>query len=145
MKALIPWTNLPTLRQELDRFFTRIDDDLLGPVSFTEWMPSMDVSESNGEFVVKVECPGMEAKDLHVRMENGILTVSGEKKSDREEKSERAYRYERMFGAFSRDIRFPKPTDGSKIKARLANGVLTLTVPKSASPAQQDNIPIQVG
>jgi HSP20 family protein len=145
MKALMPWTNLPTLRQELDRIFTRFDEDAFTPVSLADWMPSMDVTESNGDFVVKLECPGMEAKDLHVRMENGVLTVEGEKKADREEKTDRTYRHERTFGSFSREIRLPKPTDGSKIKAGLANGVLTLTVPKAAEAAGKNEIPIQVG
>jgi HSP20 family protein len=143
MKALTPWTNLPTLRQELDRFFSHFDDDTLAPALLSDWVPSMDISESNGDFVVKAECPGMDAKDLHIRMENGVLTIEGEKKSDREVKSDRSYRHERSFGSFSREIRFPKPTDGSKVKARLTNGVLTLTVPKSASAAGQKDIPIE--
>ena len=145
MKALAPWTNLPTLRQELDRFFSRFDDETLAPGVLADWMPAMDITESNGDFVVKAECPGMDVKDIHVRMENGVLTIEGEKKSDREVKSDRSYRHERTFGSFSRDIRFPKPTDGSRIKARLVNGVLTLTVPKAASAAGQGNVPIEVG
>jgi HSP20 family protein len=145
MKALMPWTNLPTLRQELDRLFSRFDEDALAPFALADWMPSMDVTESNGDFVVKLECPGMEAKDLHVRMEDGVLTVEGEKKSDREEKTDRSYRHERMFGSFSRDIRLPKPTDGSKINARLVNGVLTLTVPKAPATAGKKDIEIKVG
>ena len=145
MKTLMPLTNLPTFRQELDRFFSRFEDEPFAPATLAEWMPSMDVTESNGEFIVKVECPGMDVKDLHVRMENGLLTVEGEKKSDREEKSERSYRRERLFGSFSRDLRLPKPTDGTKIKAHLVNGVLTLTVPKAVSAAEKKDIPILVG
>lgn len=145
MKELMPFTNLPTLRQEFDRFLTRFDEDMKSPSTLSEWMPTMDVTESNGDFLVKAECPGLEVKDIHVRMDDGILTIEGEKKLEREEKSDRSYRRERTFGSFSRAIRFPKATDGTKIKAKLANGVLTLTVPKSHEVTGLKDIPIQLG
>lgn len=145
MKALAPWTRLPTLRQELDRLFSGLDEDVLAPAAIADWMPSVEITETDAEFVVKAECPGMDVKDIRVRMEDGVLTIEGEKKSDREVNSDRCHRQERTFGSFSRGIRFPRPTDGSKVKARLANGVLTLTVPKAASAAGRDSIPIQVG
>jgi HSP20 family protein len=141
----MPWTGLPTLRQELDRLFARFDEDMLKDVQLTGWNPALDVKESNGEYIVKAECPGVDAKDLRVRLENGVLTIEGEKKTEHEEESDRMYRRERSFGAFSREIRFPMPTDGTKVKAHLANGVLTLKVPKSASAPKESNIPIQVG
>lgn len=145
MNARTSWTGLPLLRQEIDRLFTRFDDDDLGPTGTRMWTPSMDVCESNGNVVITVECPGMDAKDIHVSLTNDLLTIEGEKKTETEtrEKKGRTYRRERTFGSFSRDIRLPMPVDGSKIKAHLVNGVLTLTVPKS-SQARPSEIPIQV-
>ena len=144
MKALTPWTRLPTLRQELDRLFTRFDDDSPVASAFADWAPTVDVTEVNGTYVVKTECPGVEAKDLHVRMENDVLTIEGEKKADVDEKSDKTWRRERMFGSFAREIRFPTSTDGTAVKARLVNGVLTLTIPKATS-AKASSIPIQAG
>ena len=143
MKTLTPWA--PTMRQELARYLSRFDDDF--PVlskDVADWTPALDVTEANGNFIVKAECPGMEAKDLRVRVQNDVLTIEGEKVSDIHEKTERAYRRERSYGSFSRDIRFPTPTDGTKVKAHLANGILTLTVPKAAA-AGSATIPITVG
>ena len=144
MKALTPWIRMPTLRQELDRLFARFDDDLPVPSALADWSPTLDVTEVDGTFVVKVECPGVEAKDLHVRVENDLLTIEGEKRTELEEKTDRSWRRERSFGSFAREIRFPMPTDGTRVKARLANGVLTLTVPKAAV-AKASTIPIQAG
>ena len=144
MKALTPWTPLPTLRQELDRLFARFDDDFVVPSAFADWTPMVDVTEANGEYVVKTECPGVEPKDLRVRMENDVLTIEGEKKADLEEKTDKTWRRERTFGSFAREIRFPTSTDGTGVKARLVNGVLTLKVPKAAV-AKASSIPIQAG
>lgn len=142
MKSLIP--RAPMMRQDLERFLSYFDEEFPIANGLTDWSPVLDVTEEDGKFVVKAECPGIDAKDLHVRVKNDVLTIEGEKVSDIEEKTDRTYRKERSFGAFSRAIRFPTPTDGTKVKARLVNGVLTLTVPKSVT-AESSTIPIQVG
>jgi len=144
MKALAPWTRVPTLRQELDHLFSRFDDDLPVPSPFADWTPALDVTEANGTFVVKAECPGVELKDLRVRMDHDILTIEGEKKAEVEEKTDRTWRRERSYGSFTREIRFPTAVDGTNVKARLVNGVLMLTIPKAAV-AKASTIPIQVG
>lgn len=144
MKALAPFSPVPTLRQELDRVFARFwDDDLLGTTALSEWMPALDVSEADGYYQVKVECPGMEVKDIRIKVENGVLTLQGEKKNELEEKTDYVYRRERTFGSFTRSVRFPTAVDGTKVVAKLHNGVLTIEVPKAVA-AKESTIPIQV-
>jgi HSP20 family protein len=144
MKALAPLTPMPTLRQELDRVFARFwDDDVLAPTSLSEWVPALDVAETEGRYVLKVECPGMEVKDIRVKVENGILTLQGEKKTEFDDKTNYVYRTERTYGSFTRSVRFPTPVDGNKVVAKLHNGVLTIDVPK-VSAGKESNIPIQV-
>jgi len=143
MNSMNAWGGLPTLRHEIDRLFSRFDDDGLTTASYRAWSPSMDVCEKNGNLVVTVECPGMEAKDIRVSLTNDVLTIEGEKRTDLDDKTGRAHRRERSFGAFEREIRLPAPVDGSKITARLEHGVLTLTIPRTAE-AKANTIPIQV-
>src|SRR5688500_16744905 len=82
MNALTRWSSGPILREELDRLFSRFGDEALSPFSPADWAPALDVSELDNEYIVKAECPGMEAKDLQVRIENDVLTIEGEKKNE---------------------------------------------------------------
>ncbi len=109
----------------LDRFFEG------WPSVFSEeplW-PSVDVSESKKKFTVTAELPGLEAKDVDVSIENGVLTIKGEKRREHEEKDENYHRIERSYGRFSRSFKLDG-IDEEKIKAKFKNGVLTLTLPK---------------
>ncbi len=92
--------------------------------------PSMEVKESDEAYTVRLETPGVAKEDVKVEFENGILTVSGEKKESSEEKTERVYRSEIRYGAFTRSLRF-KEVDGDKISAKHENGLLVVTIPKS--------------
>ncbi|MBF0169588.1 MAG: Hsp20/alpha crystallin family protein [Nitrospinae bacterium] len=97
----------------------------------TGYLPTMEVKETDDAYAIRLELPGVAKEDVRVQFENGILTVSGEKRDTTEEKSERVYRSEIRYGAFTRSLRF-KEVDGEKISAKHENGVLTVTVPKSA-------------
>jgi len=97
------------------------------------YMPEMDVTETDADYRIRLEAAGMDKKDFKIEFENGILTVSGEKKSEVEEKKEKVYRLERRYGAFSRSLRFTD-VDGEKISAAYSNGVLEVTVPKTEKP-----------
>jgi HSP20 family protein len=142
MKALMP-TGMTSLRKEMDRLFDRFWDGDLEFTEVGEWRPVMDVSETKETLNVKVEVPGIEPKNVHVLLENGMLTIKGEKKQEVEEKDERFYRMERCSGTFMRALRLPVPVDATKVKAVFTNGVLTITLPKVAE-AKGTTIPIRI-
>ena len=95
--------------------------------------PDVDVSESDKALTVTAELPGMKEKDIEVTLDDdGVLSIHGEKKEEREEKGENRYVSERRYGSFSRSFRMPDTVAGGKIKADFDKGVLTVTLPKNA-------------
>jgi HSP20 family protein len=93
--------------------------------------PAMDVHEADNEYVVTAEVPGVAKNEITVEVEEGMLTVRGEKRSEREEKKERRRWVERSYGAFSRSFRLPADAQADKIDASFKDGVLTIKIPKS--------------
>jgi HSP20 family protein len=92
--------------------------------------PALDVTETDDRYTISVEVPGVKREDLSVDFHEGVLTVHGEKRSEREEGKERARVLERSFGAFTRAMRLPVDADADHIEARFADGVLKLSIPK---------------
>ena len=118
------------LQKEIDRLF----DDFFAPVSrrFVEsgFSPEMDVYETDDSVVIEVEAPGLKKKDFTVKVEDNMLTISGEKKAQHEEKG-RNYRIaERCYGKFQRSIALPDYLDAEKVKAKYVDGILEVTIPK---------------
>lgn len=145
MRALMPAPELTSLRREMDRLFDRFwEDDGEDLPAIREWVPSLDFSETVDTYMVRLEIPGMEPKDVQVTLQDNVLTVKGEKKEEFKQKDERFYRLERSHGMFSRSLRLPAPVDGAKVNAVFKNGLLTVTVPK-APEAKASSIPIKVG
>ncbi len=144
MRSLMPWTGTTGLKQEMDRLFDRFFEPQWGefPAALGEWVPSLDLSETKDAFVVKVEVPGMDPKDIHVSLQENFLTIKGEKKQEKEEKDERYHRVERSYGAFTRSVRLPVAVDGSKVDAAFKNGLLTVTLPKTPG-AKGTTIPVK--
>ena len=127
-----PFRELPALREEMDKLWNRF----LGEKKFMEpfgrsWAPSLDVSETKDNIVVKAEIPGMEAKDIDISFSGGALTLKGEKKQEKEEGDENCHFTERSYGTFSRSIQLPQEVQTDKIKAGYKDGVLTVTLPKT--------------
>jgi HSP20 family protein len=143
MQALTPWTGLSTMKKEMDRVFDRFwDADFPHLPSMGDWAPAMDVSETKDAIMVKAEVPGMESKEIQLSLQDQLLTLKGEKKQEKEEKEEHYYRMERSYGAFVRTVRLPATVDGSKVTATFKNGLLKVTLPKSAT-AKGTTIPIK--
>ena len=143
MKALAPAVNLTGLKNEMDRLFEKLWDGDFAPVTIGEWMPALDLSESNESITVAVDVPGFEPKDIHVTFREGMLTIRGEKKLETERKDDKFYRSERTQGSFNRIVRLPVSVDATKIQANFRNGVLTITLPKVAEMKGTD-IPVKV-
>jgi HSP20 family protein len=124
------------LRQEMDRLF----DDFLGGSSlapfggfrerYGTFDPRVDVTENDKEIKVAAELPGLTEKDVEVSLSNGTLTISGEKKVEKEDKGENYYRLERSYGSFQRVIPLPTEVEADKVEATFKNGVLQITLPK---------------
>jgi HSP20 family protein len=102
------------------------------------WSPAVDIYEKDGNIVLKAELPGIEPKDVDVRVENNILTLKGERRFEEEVQKESYQRVERAYGAFTRSFTLPTVVDTEKIKAEFKDGVLRMTLPKKeeAKPKQ---------
>ncbi len=103
----------------------------LSPAERADWVPRIDVTEEKDRYVVDVDLPGLEKKDVEVTMEDGVLTISGERKFDRNEENETLHRRERFVGRFSRSMTFPSDVDTEKVEAGFKNGVLRVALAKT--------------
>ena len=122
----------PVAPYDLDRVFDRMMRSWASPASLPEfdWNPSIDVSESDEEIVVKAEVPGVSSEDIDISIDGNHLIVSGEKKQESEEKERNYYRVERSYGSFRRSIALPSGADLDNIKASSKDGVLSIVIPK---------------
>ena len=110
------------------------------------FLPRVDVSETDAEVKVSAELPGMDEKDISVELQDDVLTLRGEKKTEQEEKGENWYRREQSVGSFHRSIELPADVDASKAVAKFKKGVLTVVAPKRADePSRRKTVPIQGG
>jgi HSP20 family protein len=100
------------------------------PESTTRWAPSVEIAENDDQYVVTVELAGAKKNDVNVEMLGNVLTIRGEKKSEREEKGEHRHYVERSYGSFSRSFTLPSNANGDRINASFADGVLTVEIPK---------------
>jgi HSP20 family protein len=135
-----------SLQREIDRLF---DDFTRGFPSFStaasgrnELLPAMDVVETENEFELTAELPGLEEKDVQINLTDNVLTIRGEKKSERDEKNKDYRVVERSYGSFYRTLELPAGVDHDKIKASIDKGVLKVVIPKPA-PAQVRNIAVK--
>jgi HSP20 family protein len=118
-----------------ERFFGGVPARSAQPAAVRSIAPRVDVSESETEIVVAAELPGIDEKDVEVSLNEGVLTLRGERKSETEQKDEKGkgyHRRERFYGSFERSIRLPADVDVEKTHASFSKGVLTVTLPKSA-------------
>ncbi len=99
--------------------------------------PAVDILEEDDAIVLLAEVPGMNADDINIHVENNVLTLSGERHLEREEKKERYHRVERSYGSFSRAFALPKSVDGDAVVAKLTDGVLSVRLPKRALPEKR--------
>jgi HSP20 family protein len=134
---------LSNLRDELDQLFAAPLAEFARASQLLGWSPALDVHEDKDSFVVKIEVPGMNKEDINVTLQDGALTVSGERKSDQKFEDAEVYRNERFFGRFQRTVNLPAPVAANKIKAQYKDGVLTVTLPKSEE-AKPKQISVQV-
>jgi HSP20 family protein len=111
--------------------------------SFGAWAPPVDIFEKDDHLVIRAEIPGVQKEAMDVRIEQGVLTLHGERKQETEIREESAYRMERVYGTFTRSFALPATVDASKVTASYKDGILEVTVPK-AETAKPKKIEIRV-
>ena len=149
--AMVRWRplrDIVSIQDEMNQLF----DDLFGrtPKRWSAfgpeeglWTPNVDVSETKDEIVVTAEMPGMKKEDIKLSVQDNVITLSGEKKSEEEKKDANFYRLERSFGSFCRSFTLPTPVEAEKIKASFKDGILKVTLPKSEQVKTKE-IPINI-
>ena len=135
-----------SLQREVDRLFDEFARGFgtLSGSSNGNFMPSMDISETDKEFVITAELPGLERKDVEISLEDNVLTIRGEKKTETspKDKNKNEHVSERSYGVFYRVFEFPVSVDPKSVQATMSNGVLKITIPKPA-PTQSKKIEIK--
>jgi HSP20 family protein len=150
--ALVRWEpvrELNSLQSEMNRLFNTFFDTPTttgngGGGGPRRWVPSMDLVETDSHFVLRADLPGLSEGDVAIELEDNVLTVSGERKAEHEEKNEGFYRLERSFGQFRRSLTLPDGVDAGGISARFDKGVLEVRIPKPEERKPR-RVAIQVG
>lgn len=162
MRSLMPWRRgredtvadnpIELFQRDMNRLFDDFFGRGFGLQPFGSWgeawdrfSPRVDVVESDKDITVSAELPGLEENDIEVNLAQGVLTLRGEKRAEREDKGRNTYRAERIYGAFRRDIALPAEVDESKVDAVFKNGVLTITLPKTVESQTRKKIKIKSG
>jgi HSP20 family protein len=129
-----PFRNLLATEREFDRIFREAFSPLVSEreaeLSTRAWAPAVDIFETENNIVLKAELPGVEPKDVEVRVEDNTLYLKGERKFEKETKEENYHRIERSYGSFARSFALPNSIDAEKVAAEYKDGLLTLTLPK---------------
>ena len=127
-----PFTPLSRIRSELDRLFGNGFPDIWGEENGARmWTPRLDFSETENEYLTKLDLPGIKKDDVKVKVENQQLTISGERKEEKRNEDENYLRVERSHGSFYRSMPLPNNARTDEIQAEIKNGVLMVHIPKS--------------
>ena len=140
-----PFRELERVRREMDRLWDSFFEEkpTRRGEEVGEWLPSLDVAETENDIVVRAEIPGIDPKDIDISLANDLLTIKGEKKQEKEGKEENYHLIERSYGSFTRSVRLPGEVQSDKISASYKNGILKVTLPKSEE-AKKKEIKIKV-
>ncbi len=143
-----PWKELEDMDKRLSTLFGRApvatDGEKKEAISVAQWSPLVDITEDDKEYVVKAEIPEMKKEDIKINVHDDVLTMSGERKYEKEEKGKKYHRVERAYGSFMRSFALPEDADGSKISAEYKDGLLKVHLPKSEQ-AKKKAIEVKIG
>lgn len=139
---IVNWTPFRDMENFFDRYYNTMGGSPLAGTETElgkklEWRPSVDISETRKDYLIKAALPEVEKEDVTVSVENGVLTISGERRYQQEEEAETRHRIESMYGSFSRSFTLPSDVDESAISAKSKNGVLKVRIPKAAAPKEE--------
>lgn len=132
--ALVRWDPWREIEDMFDRYTRAVGQPRTGSqdvVATGDWAPRVDISETDKEFVIKAEIPEVKKEDVKVTVDNGVMTIHGERKQEKEEKGKKFHRVERCYGSFTRSFTLPDNVDETKIKASFKDGMLNLQIQKT--------------
>lgn len=144
MRTLTSFRGVNTLQDQINRLFNEAFERGGEESNLTTWAPAVDINETEHELVVKADLPGIDTKDLDIRVENNVLTIRGERKFEKKVNEENYLRVERAYGSFSRSFSLANTVNPEGIKADYQNGVLTLNIPKREE-AKPKQIKVNIG
>jgi len=142
-----PFRELEDMSERLNRVFARPalrTTEGKEHLTVADWVPTVDISETEQAYLIKAELPEVKKEDVKVTVENGVLTLSGERRQEKEEKGKKYHRIERSYGSFVRSFALPESVDEGGVKAEYKDGVLNLHLPK-AEKAKPKAIEVKVG
>jgi len=143
--AIVRWDpirELDSLQGDMNRLFDRFFEGRTGNGTSRRWIPAMDLVETDEHLVLRGDLPGMTEDDVDIEIKDNVLTVSGERKAEHEDKGEGYHRVERSFGSFSRSLNLPAGIEPERVEASFDKGVLEVRVPK---PAEAKPTRVQIG
>ena len=147
MNSLARWDPFRELDELQKRFSTllgrtpvKTNGEQEEALTVAEWAPVVDIVEDDNQYVITVELPGLKKEDIKVGVQNDVLTISGERKYEKEEKDKKFHRVERAYGSLSRRFTIPENSDGEKVSAEFKNGILQVRLPKISLNLQKMKI-----
>ena len=133
--ALVRWDpgrELDTLQTDVNRVFDTFFGGRLANGATPRWVPAMDLVETDDHLVLRADLPGLDKDDVNIEIKDGVLTVSGERQAEHEERKDGYHRVERAYGGFSRSLSLPQGIDAEQVQADFDKGVLEVRIPKPA-------------
>jgi len=149
INTLTRWEPVRELEELQDRFSNLLGRPLLRRtngkegITLADWSPLADITEDDQEYLITAELPDVRKEDVKISVENGMLTISGERRFEKEEKRKKHHRTERSYGTFFRSFTLPSDANADKIKAKFKNGLLMVHLPKNEK-AKPKQIEVQV-
>jgi HSP20 family protein len=143
--AIVRWDpgrEVDSLQSEVNRLFDTFFGGRPTNGGVRRWVPPMDLVETDDHLVLRADLPGVDSDDVNIEVKDGVLTVSGERKTEHEERADGFYRVERAFGGFSRSMSLPQQVDAEQISASFDKGVLEVRIPK---PEERKPHRVQIG
>jgi HSP20 family protein len=143
--AIVRWDpnrEVDSLQSEMNRLFDTFFGGRPANGTLRRWVPPMDLVETDDHLVLRADLPGLDSDDVDIEVKDGVLTVSGERRSEHEEKTDGYYRVERAFGGFSRSMTLPEHVEPDQIAASFDKGVLEIRIPK---PEERKPHRVQIG
>ena len=128
-----PFRELEGIQARLNRLFPDMPARFEDETFFAGWSPAVDIQETNDEFILKADLPDVKKEDVKVELEDGVLTIEGERKGEKEVTGKRFHKVERTYGRFARHFTLPTEVDGAHVKAEFKDGVLNVQLPKAVS------------
>ncbi len=143
--ALVRWDparQLDTFQSDIDRVFDAFFGAPLANGATRRWVPAMDLVETEDHLVLRADLPGLDKEDVEIEVKDGVLTISGERRTEHEDSADGYHRVERAYGRFSRSLSLPQGIDADQVQADFDKGVLEVRIPK---PAERKPHRVQIG